>query len=46
MQNYHKKLSQWVTEELWSETYNDSVLLMMFDQIESKNMKGLTSPLL
>jgi hypothetical protein len=34
-----KHLPQWVIEELWSETNNDSVLLMMFDQIESKNME-------
>ena len=34
-----KHLPQWVIDELWSETNNDSVLLMMFDQIESKNME-------
>tara|TARA_B100000780_G_C21022579_1_gene409855 strand:- start:35 stop:514 length:480 start_codon:yes stop_codon:yes gene_type:complete len=34
-----KHLPEWVIEELWSETNNDSLLLAMFEEIESKDME-------
>ena len=34
-----KHLPEWVIEELWSETNNDSLLLAMFGEIESKDME-------
>ena len=36
-----KHLPDWIIEELWSEDNNNSLLLMMFDEIEEKNMEKL-----
>ena len=36
-----KHLPEWIIEELWSEDNNNSLLLMMFDEIEEKNMEKL-----
>lgn len=36
-----KHLPKWVIDELWSETNGNSILLMIFDEIEEKNMEKL-----
>jgi hypothetical protein len=36
-----KHLPEWIIEELWSEENNNSLLLMMFDEIKEKNMEKL-----
>ena len=36
-----KHLPEWVIEEVWSETNNDSYLLLWFGQIENKDMNRL-----
>ena len=36
-----KHLPEWVIEEVWSETNNDSYLLLWFEQIENKDMNRL-----
>ena len=34
-----KHLPEWVIDELWSETNNNSLLLVHFEEIESKDME-------